>query len=176
MKMLSPCRKTRHYSLNSSRSSSIPDEMNCSFAENESNDQLYQNKNIKLKVGKLLGCGGFGSVFEGSCLGRKIAVKKLHHNLKNPHAISECFLAEKTVMKLKHRNIVRILGATDCIKELRSDRFVLMEYAGQRNLLSLINDESEQITTFQRIKYATDIVNALYYIHKQKDTAIVQSI
>ena len=164
--MLSPC-KARHYGFNSSRFT-LPDEVNCSFTEKECNDNLYRNKNIKLEVGKLLGAGGFGTVFEGKCLGRKVAVKKLHQNNKNPHAMSESFLAEKTVMSLKHRNIVRILAATDAMKELKCEKFVLMEYAGQRNLLSLINDEFEKIPSFQRIKYATDIVNALYYIHKQK--------
>jgi len=152
-------------SLNSSRSC-IPDELNCSFTQDECNDYFYQNKNIKLEIGKLLGAGGFGSVFEGKCLGRKIALKKLHHNIKNPHAISESFQAEKAVITLRHRNIVKILATTNSSRELKAERLVLMEYAGQRNLLSIINDEDEKISHFQRIKFATDIVNALHYIHK----------
>ena len=152
-------------SFNSSRNS-IPDEVSCSFTEDESEDNFYQNKTVKLEIGKLLGSGGFGSVFEGKCLGRKIALKKLHHNIKNPHAASESFQAEKTVMSLHHRNIVRILAATDATKELKSEKLVLMEFAGQRNLLSVINEEREKITPFQRIKFATDIANGLNYIHK----------
>jgi len=71
-------------------------------------------------------------------------------------------------MSLRHRNIVRVIGTTDgggC--EFNSERLVLMEYAGHRNLLSIINDENEEIRQCRRLKYASDIANALYYIHKQ---------
>lgn len=118
-------------------------------------------------MGRLLGSGGFGSVFEGKCSGRKVAVKKLHHNQKNPHAINESFRAEKAVMSLKHRNIVRILATTIQTKDLSSDRFVIMEYAGNKNLLSILNDEQNHIPKYARLRYATDIANALQYIHKQ---------
>ena len=152
-------------SLNSSRTS-IPDEFDCSFSSESSDDVFYQNKTLKMQMGRLLGSGGFGSVFEGKCAGRKVAVKKLHHNQKNPYAIAESFHAERAVMSLKHRNIVRILATTMNSKALESDRFVLMEYAGNRNLLSLLNDEKTRITRLNRLRYATDIANALHYIHK----------
>jgi len=156
---------TERSSLNSSRTS-IPDEFDCSFSSESSDDVFYQNKTLKMKMGRLLGSGGFGSVFEGKCAGRKVAVKKLHQNQKNPYAIAESFHAERAVMSLKHRNIVRILATTMNSKALESDRFVLMEYAGNRNLLSLLNDEKTRITRLNRLRYATDIANALHYIHK----------
>ncbi|XP_066910733.1 serine/threonine-protein kinase mos-like [Clytia hemisphaerica] len=151
-------------SLNSSQSS-LPEEFDCSFS---SDDVFYQNKTMTLQMGRLLGSGGFGSVFEGRCSGRKIAVKKLHHSQKNPKAIAESFHAERAVMSLKHRNIVRVLATTmhSNIFQSSSDRFVIMEYAGDRNLLSLLNDEKIRITRYDRLRYATDIANALHYIHK----------
>lgn len=153
-------------SLNSSRTS-IPDDFNCSFTNESSDDVFYKNKTLKMQMGKLLGSGGFGSVFEGKCAGRKFAVKKLHHNQKNPYAIAESFHAERAVMSLKHRNIVRILATTiDAKKNLDADRFVLMEYAGNRNLLTLLNDDQTRITRLNRLRYASDIANALHYIHK----------
>lgn len=159
-------RKSSRSSLSSSRTS-LPDEVNCSFSSDSSEDRFYRNKMLKLEVGKLLGSGGFGSVFEGRCSGRKIAVKRLHNNIKNPNVVKESFQAEKAVMSLKHRNIVRVLATTKRSKEFKStNSFVIMEYAGHRNLLSVLNDETERITTFGRIKYATDIANALHYIHK----------
>lgn len=159
-------RKSSRGSLSSSRTS-LPDEVNCSFSSDSSEDHFYRNKMLKLQVGKLLGSGGFGAVFEGKCSGRKIAVKTLHNNIKNPNAIKESFQAEKAVMSLKHRNIVRVLATTRQSKEFKSSNsFVIMEYAGHRNLLSVLNDEKEKITSFGRIKYATDIANALHYIHK----------
>ena len=168
MRCLSKCHKLSHSKLNLSVSSiTEPNVVNCSFSKDSSPDYMYQHKNMKLEIGKFLGSGGFGSVFEGRCFGRKIALKRIHQNLKNPHAIKESFLAEKAAMSLKHRNIVHIIAASDITKEFNSERLVLMEYAGDRNLLSIINDENEKISEFERLKYASDIANALYYIHKQ---------
>ena len=129
-----------------------------------------QCKNVTLEVGKFLGSGGFGSVFEGHCMGRKVALKRIRNNQKNPHAVAESYTAEKVAMTLQHRNIVRVIGTTEaqtCVEHLRTERLILMEYAGSRNLLSIINDETEVITTCRRLKFASDIANALCYIHKQ---------
>ena len=74
-------------------------------------------------------------------------------------------------MSLRHRNVVRVIGTTEamtCVAHVRRERLVLMEYAGCRNLLSIINDESEKIPTRRRLKFATDVANALCYIHGQK--------
>lgn len=168
MKCLSKCHNLSHSKLNLSVSSFVvPNDLNCSFTKDGCIDYFVQSNNVKLEIGKFLGAGGFGSVFEGKCFGRKIALKRIHQNTKNPHAIRESFNAEKAAMSLRHRNIVRIIAATDMTNEFNSERLVLMEYAGHRNLLSIINDESERITERQRLKYASDIANALYYVHKQ---------
>ncbi|XP_004209764.1 serine/threonine-protein kinase mos [Hydra vulgaris] len=161
------CSIRRSYrNLNTSRGS-IPDEVNCSFTK-ESNENLFNGeKSIRLEVGKYLGSGGFGEVFEGRCFGRKIALKRFHKNLKNPHAVSESFQAERAVMTLSHRNVVRILATTNQSIELKRDRLVLMEFAGKNNLLTIINDDKENITPFLRMRFASDIACALNYIHKQ---------
>ena len=142
----------------------IPDSVNCSFSDEDAG-KFYIRKNVKIEIGKLLGAGGFGAVYEGKCLGRKIALKKLHRNTKNKHAVNESFLAEKVVLALKHRNIVRILAATE-MSNLKTDKLVVMEFAGHKNLLNVINNENEKISKLRRLKFATDIVNALYFIHK----------
>ena len=54
-----------------------------------------QCKNITLEVGDYLGSGGFGSVFEGRCMGRRVALKRIRNNPKNPHAVDESYVAEK---------------------------------------------------------------------------------
>lgn len=144
----------------------VPNEMNCTFSK-DCVKHAFQGNDMKLEVGKFLGSGGFGTVFEGWCFGRKIAVKRINQNIKNPRAINESFLAEKVAMSLRHRNIVRVIGVTDTKYDINSERLILMEYAGHRNLLSIINDEKEELTQCRRLKYASDIANALYYIHKQ---------
>lgn len=168
MNCFAKCHEFSHTKLNLSVSSFIVrNEVNCSFSKDPCIDYSSHSKSIKLEIGKFLGAGGFGSVFEGKFFGRKIALKRIHQNTKNPHAMRESFNAEKAAMSLRHRNIVRIIAATDISDEFNSERLVLMEYAGHRNLLSIINDENEKITESQRLKYASDVANALYYIHKK---------
>ena len=159
-------RLSSYGSLNSSRTSLSDDSSNTSFSSDTSDYVFYQNK--ELKLGRLLGSGGFGSVYEGSCSGRKLAVKKLHDNQKNTRALSQSFLAEKAVMFLRHRNIVRILDTTTLRSNQlkKSERFVIMEYAGNRNLLNVLNDENERLSRFDRLRYASDVANALHHIHK----------
>ena len=40
--------------------------------------------NSVCEIGRTLGSGGFGTVFEASLEGKKLAVKKMHKNVKNP--------------------------------------------------------------------------------------------
>jgi len=160
------CRQRRKQRTSPNPRNVLPEQVNCTFKYDLADTLAIHRGHVELEIGKLLGSGGFGSVFEGKCLGRRVALKKLHKNAKNPHAAVESFEAEKAVMALRHRNVVRIFAASSESPELMADKLVLMEYAGQRNLLAIINDETERINSFRRIKFATDIANALYYIHK----------
>eukprot|EP00794_Sanderia_malayensis_P000136 gene136-748_t len=143
----------------------------CSFARNRSPNYQQQslNKiNVKsLALGKLLGSGGFGSVYQGVYKGRKVAVKKLHVNRKNPHAVAESFIAEVSVVSLRHKNIVRVLAVSSVEASCR-DIYIIMEYAGNRNLQNIIVDENERITDQRRKRYAIDIASALNYIHQRR--------
>ena len=120
-----------------------------------------------LEIGRLLGTGGFGSVYEGRFKGKKVAIKKLHLNTKNPHAVTESFLAESSTMTLRHRNIIRLIAVSPPNVN-RNERYIIMEYAGSRNLRKLIDDETEKFTEFRRMGYALDIANALNFIHRHK--------
>ena len=138
----------------------------CSFAKYAN---CLDKEDIKtLSIGKLLGSGGFGAVYEGFYKGRKVAVKKLHFNRKNPHAITESFVAEVSVASLRHKNIVRVLAVSALEASCRRDVYIVMEYAGNRNLHNVIDCEKERITDTRRDRYAVDIASALSYIHQRR--------
>ena len=69
-------------------------------------------------------------------------------------------------MNLCHPNIVRTLGTTSPGREVDDLPFLVMEFAGNRNLQHIVDDiDHEELNVFRRIKYATHIVRALEYVH-----------
>ena len=113
------------------------------------------------------GCGGFGYVYEGTYKGTKVAVKKMHSNRRNRMIALESLRAELFVvrMNLIHPNIVRTLGTTSSGRELDDLPFLVMEFAGSRNLQRVIDNPDEEVSAFRRLKYATAISRALEYTH-----------
>jgi len=115
----------------------------------------------ELKVGKLLGSGGFGSVFEVVFRGERLALKKLHKGTKNERASRESYEAETSILDFAHPNIVK----TFALMDLWNTNCIIMEYAGDRNLQNVINDSMECMNESRRITFALDIAHALDYAH-----------
>ncbi|XP_052689702.1 serine/threonine-protein kinase mos-like [Crassostrea angulata] len=129
---------------------------------------LANNKKLKLvskedvKLGRLLGAGGFGSVYYGSYRQRDVAVKIMHKQSKNPEAQIESFKAELHILDFEHPNIVKTLAATP-FEEFKEGAWIVMEYAGSRTLQSMINNE--ELCQETRIRFAIQMSDALHYIH-----------
>ncbi|KAK3740398.1 hypothetical protein QZH41_000918 [Actinostola sp. cb2023] len=130
-------------------------------------EMLSEDERTLVHVGKILGSGGFGSVYEGRYRGRRVAVKKLHVNSKSPRAMLQSFQAETTVMSFSHPNIIRTLAATGTDLPLGS-RIIVMEFAGTKTLRNLINDEKEIIDEKRRLRFGLQIGSALEFIHNRE--------
>ena len=117
-------------------------------------------------VKRLLGAGGFGSVYMAVFDSRRVAVKKFHTKSSNEKAMSESFHAELKAKTLRHPNIVRIFGTSS----LGSMSCVIMEYTGDMNLQQILNECEDALSLSRRLNYALDIVSALVFLH---DNSIV---
>jgi len=118
----------------------------------------------ELQLGRLLGSGGFGSVYEARYRGERLAVKKFHQGTKNEKAALESFEAEGSILHFNHPNIVRSLAV---LTMLGDTRCIIMEFAGERNLQSVINNSFEELDRNRRIKFSLDIATALQFAHQQ---------
>ena len=174
--------KQRLASVTESNDNSVCEELNNNNylpANSEEADQelaeLLQNEEIAAKIidknefslGRVLGAGGFGSVYLGTFKGETVAVKIMHKFTKNPAAQLESFKAELHVLRFKHPNIIKTLAATH-LEQFDEGAWVVMEYVSNVSLQTLINDPSESLDADRRLKYSFQIASALAYAHKQK--------
>ncbi|KAK3090563.1 hypothetical protein FSP39_012722 [Pinctada imbricata] len=130
--------------------------------------KLVTVKKENVTLGKLLGSGGFGSVYLGSHKKETLAVKVMHKVTKNPAAQLESFKAELNILEFDHPYIVKFLMATPM--ELYDEgAWIVMEYAGDRTLQSVIGDRtSETLSPVHRIKFALQLASALNYSHQHE--------
>lgn len=126
--------------------------------------ELAQHFKIsEISLGRVLGSGGFGTVYESYFRGERLAVKKLHNGTKNKRAARESFEAETSVLNFHHPNIVRTLAVTTYMES----SYVIMEYAGEKTLQSVMDDISESMGLERRLRFAQDIARALEFAHEQ---------
>ena len=113
----------------------------------------------------LLGKGGFGQVFKGTLQGSetKIAVKRVSHG--SSQGMRE-FMAEiATIGRLRHPNLVRLLGYCRYKEEL----YLVYDFMPNGSLDRYLYAESdqEQLTWDQRFKIIKDVASALAYLHHE---------
>ena len=78
-----------------------------SFSPGEMLNDKWELDRCEIQMGKKLGSGQYGDVYEGVWLGRSVAVK----TLKEENMCLEDFMAEAQIMKeLKHSHLVQLLG------------------------------------------------------------------
>ncbi|XP_042383203.1 G-type lectin S-receptor-like serine/threonine-protein kinase RKS1 isoform X1 [Zingiber officinale] len=117
-----------------------------------------------------LGEGGFGSVYKGTLEnGEHVAVKRLSRSsgqgldeLKN-----EVFL----VAKLRHRNLVRLLGC--CLDS--EEKLLVYNYLANTSLDKFLFDNSkrEQLDWARRFKIIEGISRGLLYLHEDSPVKII---
>lgn len=130
----------------------------------------YENlKSLTENFSKILGEGGFGSVFEGTLIdGTKIAVKRLN----GVGQIKKSFLAEvESIGSIHHVNLVRLLGF--CAD--KSHRLLVYEFMSNGSLEKWIFHQTHEsaLSWQQRKKIILDIAKGLTYLHEDCSQKII---
>ncbi|GJN32605.1 hypothetical protein PR202_gb21120 [Eleusine coracana subsp. coracana] len=124
-----------------------------------------------------LGEGGFGAVYKGVLPdGEEIAVKRLSQSSTQGEVELKNEL--ELVAKLKHRNLVRLVGV--CLEQ--KERLLVYEYVPNRSLdLILFGSENEnenqerreQLDWEQRYRIINGIARGLQYLHEDSQLKVV---
>ncbi|KAK1602644.1 hypothetical protein QYE76_027283 [Lolium multiflorum] len=125
---------------------------------------------------RLLGKGGFGTVYKGIFdNGEVIAVKKLHNM---PGLVEDQFKNELlNLMAVKHQNIIRLVGYCSEAKQIvgehegkkylfyREERALCLEYLQGGNLEELLSDGSRKIDWEECYKIIKGICQGINHLH-----------
>ncbi|XP_066400146.1 cysteine-rich receptor-like protein kinase 6 [Miscanthus floridulus] len=118
-----------------------------------------------------LGEGGFGAVYKGVLPdGDEIAVKRLSSS--SSQGVEELKNELALVAKLKHRNLVRLIGV--CLEQ--QERLLVYEFVPNRSLDLILfgTDKSEQQLSWgQRYKIINGIARGLQYLHEDSQLKVV---
>ncbi|XP_023639067.1 L-type lectin-domain containing receptor kinase V.7 isoform X2 [Capsella rubella] len=117
---------------------------------------------------QLLGKGGFGQVYKGTLPGSdaEIAVKRTSHDSRQ--GMSE-FLAEiSTIGRLRHPNLVRLLGYC----KHKENLYLVYDFMPNGSLDKYLkrmnpNENQERLTWEQRFKIIKDVGTALLHLHQE---------
>eukprot|EP00002_Diphylleia_rotans_P010349 TRINITY_DN207_c1_g2_i1.p1 TRINITY_DN207_c1_g2~~TRINITY_DN207_c1_g2_i1.p1 ORF type:complete len:2529 (-),score=565.37 TRINITY_DN207_c1_g2_i1:198-7784(-) len=118
---------------------------------------------VQVKDERTLGAGSYGSVCVGIYQGQKVAIKKLHVQcLRDNYFLS--FYAEVCIMKkIKHRNIVRFIGAMMQIPNLG----LVMELVEKGSLRDVLRSSLQPLSAPQKLRLTQGIVRGMSYLHSQ---------
>jgi len=116
-----------------------------------------------------LGEGGFGEVFKGILPdGEVIAVKRLSkHSSQGFHELKNELVL---IAKLKHRNLVRLIGV--CLKE---EKLLVYEYMANRSLDTILFHpvKRQQLDWSKRFMIICGIARGLLYLHEESCLRVI---
>ncbi|KAK2987436.1 hypothetical protein RJ640_018573 [Escallonia rubra] len=116
-----------------------------------------------------LGEGGFGGVYKGFLkeLGSYVAVKRVSSNSKQ--GIKEYAAEVKIISRLRHRNLVQLIGWCHERKEL----LLVYEFLANGSLDSHLFKNRSLLTWEVRYKIVQGVASALLYLHEEWEQCVV---
>ncbi|PSS02585.1 Legume lectin domain protein [Actinidia chinensis var. chinensis] len=116
-----------------------------------------------------LGEGGFGGVYRGFLreLNSYVAVKRISRGSKQ--GIKEFASEVRTISRLRHRNLVQLIGWCHEKREL----LLVYEFMENGSLDSHLFKGKSMLTWAARYKIAQDLASALLYLHEEWEQCVV---
>ncbi|KAL5839801.1 hypothetical protein ACOSQ4_012409 [Xanthoceras sorbifolium] len=117
-----------------------------------------------------LGEGGFGPVYKGQLVnGKEIAVKRL--SMRSSQGLQEFRNEVMLIVKLQHKNLVRLLGY--CMEG--DEKILVYEYLANTSLDALLFDaiKSKELDWEKRANIITGTARGILYLHEDSRLKII---
>ncbi|XP_056175509.1 L-type lectin-domain containing receptor kinase IX.1-like [Syzygium oleosum] len=120
-------------------------------------------------VERLLGEGGFGRVYKGylTSMNASVAIKKISPGSRQ--GIKEYATEVKTISRLRHRNLVQLIGWCHEKKQL----LLIYEFMSNGSLDSHLFKRKNFLPWEKRYKIAQGIASALLYLHEEWEQCVL---
>ncbi|CAI4224839.1 unnamed protein product [Auanema sp. JU1783] len=115
-----------------------------------------------IKVERLLGKGGFGTVMLAIHQEQRVAVKIMSSDATDHQKCSE-FLEEGLILaNFDHENVLKLIGIAFIDKPA-----IVMEYMEKKDLHTYLRQEDLQVTLKNLLNYAIGVANGMAHIHSK---------
>ncbi|KAF3320875.1 putative receptor-like protein kinase [Carex littledalei] len=117
-----------------------------------------------------LGEGGFGAVYKGTLPnGEEVAVKRLSQS--SAQGLEELKNELVIVAKLKHKNLVRVVGV--CLEG--QEKLLVYEFLPNRSLDTFLfdNERRQELDWIKRLAIINGIARGLLYLHEESQLNII---
>ncbi|XP_068639291.1 cysteine-rich receptor-like protein kinase 10 isoform X2 [Aristolochia californica] len=132
--------------------------------------QIIQTATNNFSDANKLGQGGFGPVYKGTLPdGKIVAVKRLGRN--SGQGMEEFKNEVKLIVKLQHRNLVRLWGC--CLE--KDEKLLVYEYMPNTSLDALLFDPAKrgELGWQRRLHIINGIARGLVYLHEDSRLRII---
>ncbi|XP_039031229.1 L-type lectin-domain containing receptor kinase S.4-like isoform X2 [Hibiscus syriacus] len=119
---------------------------------------------------ELLGFGGFGRVYKGTLpsTNTQVAVKRISHESKQ--GLREFVSEIATIGRLRHRNMVPLLGWCRC----RGDLLIVYDYMPNGSLDKYLFDEPKRVLSWdERFRIIKGVASGLLYLHEEWEQTVI---
>lgn len=137
--------------------------------------KVRQIKSKDVEIGRILGQGGFGTVYKGIWKSGgtiEVAVKKLNPGCETMSEILQSFEKEIELMSgFRHPNVVQIYGvysdANESGTQFSTPYSIVMEFMAGGALDKILYDHSHDLSESRRSSIIEDCLSGLIYLHSQ---------
>ena len=122
----------------------------------------------ELEYKEKIGGGCFGNVYNGTCRGKDVAIKKLFKQELDEKLLADFKKEVEIMARLRHPNVLLFMGAcTD-----PGNMAIIMENIKGGNAEQVLRDNTLELSLYTRMKMARDVAFGMNWLHESKPQII----